>query len=275
VDLQPLADVIHTLRAPGGCPWDQAQTHHTLLPFLVEESAEVCDAVEGHAGDAALCEELGDVLLQVVLHAEIARERGAFDLQDVCDGITRKMVVRHPHVFAPDAAALGSPEEVTQRWEAAKQAGRDTPPSVLGRLPRHLPALQRADQLARRAARVHFDWPDVPSTLAKVHEELDEIAQVSNPPQADALHHEVGDLLLACANYARKLGVAPEAALRDACDRFVARFQWMERAAPAGGLASLDLDAQEELWQAAKKALAPDAAAEGRPVGEPGRVDAE
>ncbi|MBA2919355.1 nucleoside triphosphate pyrophosphohydrolase [Sphingomonas sp. MAH-20] len=241
--LDRLAKIMARLRDPQrGCEWDVAQTFATIAPYTIEEAYEVADAIERDDLDA-LKDELGDLALQVVFHARMAEELGAFDLADVLTAIADKMERRHPHIFGDDAHSPG--------WEAVKaaeRAGTDDP-SALAHVARALPALLRAEKLQKRAARTGFDWPDAGGPRAKILEELDEIASAP----ADTIEEEVGDLLFAAVNLARHLKIDPEAALRKANDKFERRFRAME--AMDAGFAELDLDGKEALWQRAKAAV--------------------
>lgn len=256
-----LLEIMARLRDPErGCPWDRAQTWRSLIPFTLEEAYEVADAIERDSSEA-LREELGDLLFQIVFHAQVASETGSFDFESVTNGIAEKLERRHPHVFGE--AHIESAEEQTLAWEKQKaheRAGRDDGPDVgaLDGVARALPALTRAAKLQQRAARVGFDWPSVDGVLAKVDEELAEVrAELDvEVPASERLEHELGDLLLAVTNLARHLKVDPEAALRRANRRFETRFRHMEQAlAPHGadlsGLSPTELDA---LWRDAKAA---------------------
>ena len=238
-----LVAIMDRLRGPDGCEWDRAQTFATIAPYTLEEAHEVADAIaRGDMGE--LCEELGDLLLQVVFHARMADEAGAFTLADVIDGICAKMERRHPHIFG-DRAGPASADEVRETWEQIK--AREKPKdSVLDGVALALPALTRAEKLAARAARTGFDWPDASGPLAKIHEELAEVAAAGTEAERA---EEVGDLLFAAANYARKLEVDPEEALRAANRKFEDRFRRIEK---EPGFTSLSLEEQERLWQAAK-----------------------
>lgn len=239
-----LVAIMARLRDPQrGCEWDVAQTWTTIAPYTIEEAYEVADAIARN-DVADLKDELGDLLLQVVFHSRIAAERGAFDLADVIDAISDKMERRHPHIFGDEAdGGHHRWEEVKADERAAKGAA-----SALDGVAVGLPALLRAEKLQKRAARVGFDWPDTDGPRAKVIEEIDEVATAATP---EAVEEEVGDLLFAVVNWARHLGVDPEAALRRGNAKFEARFKAMEaQAGPA--FAALDLDAKEALWQAAK-----------------------
>jgi ATP diphosphatase len=250
-DMTPLTDIMAQLRDPkSGCPWDVEQNFASIAPYTIEEAYEVADAINRN-DMAGLKDELGDLLLQVVFHARMAEEAGHFALQDVVDAICAKMVRRHPHVFAQSAEADVSTAQ--SNWEsikAAERADRDPNPSALAGVALALPALLRAEKIQKRAARTGFDWPDLSGVLAKIHEELEEVAATTSH---DEREDEVGDLLFAVVNLARHLKVDPEAALRRATGKFDSRFRTMEFAAGAA-FAGLSLEQKEELWQAAKRA---------------------
>ena len=241
--LDDLRAVMARLRDPeDGCEWDLAQDFASIAPYTIEEAYEVADAIA--RGDlAALKDELGDLQLQVVFHARMAEEIGAFDLDEVCASAAEKMKRRHPHIFG-DGANPG--------WEAIKaqerSSGKDG--SAIAGVANALPALMRADKLQRRAARTGFDWPDASGVRAKIAEEL---AEVENAGNADERLDEVGDLLFAVVNYARHLGIDPEAALRGANAKFERRFRAMEDRSN-GAFAGLDLAKKEQLWTAVKRA---------------------
>lgn len=245
------------LRDPKrGCAWDAAQTWASIAPYTIEEAYEVADAVERGAVDD-LCEELGDLLLQVVFHARIAEEAGAFDFADVARGIADKLVRRHPHVFGvegaePDGDRAGAWEEIKARERAAKGQGGGT----LVDVPVALPGLSRAVKLTRRAARVGFDWPDAAAVLDKLREEAAELEAEIIVGDAAAAAEELGDLLFVCANLARKLDVDPEAALRAANAKFTRRFAAIETEFARSGRTPADstLVEMEVLWDAAKRA---------------------
>jgi len=243
--LAELIEIMRRLRDPvNGCSWDREQTFETIAPYTIEEAYEVADAIE--RGDmAALKDELGDLQLQVVYHARIAEERGAFTLADVMAAICAKMTRRHPHIFGEDDESPG--------WESLKAAEREakSDPSALAGVARALPALKRAEKLQRRAARVGFDWPDSSGPRAKIEEELAELDGASSIEDQSA---ELGDLLFSVVNHARHLGIDPEAALRDANGRFEARFRQVERLSDQP-LDGLPIDALEALWQQAKASL--------------------
>jgi len=248
--LDPLVDVMARLRAPDGCPWDREQTHESLRRYMLEEAYEAVEAI-GDGDPGHLCEELGDVLLQVVFHAQIAREAGRFDMRDVVAGITEKLIRRHPHVFG-DASAE-TPEEVTRRWDAIKQAerGGKRAESLLSGVSRSLPALSRACELQKRAAKVGFDWDDVAGPADKVREELGEVLSA----RPDEREDEVGDLLFAVVNLARKLDVDPEVALTLASTKFEQRFRYVEEKLAEKGLqpADVSLSEMDALWEEGKR----------------------
>jgi len=250
-----LVDVMRRLLAPDGCPWDREQTLDSLRPFLVEETYEVLDAMERGTADDH-CEELGDLLMQVVFHAALRQAEGAFAIDDVVGGIVAKLVRRHPHVFA-DATAETA-EAVLEQWDQIKDAEKAergaSPKRALDGVPLALPPLARAQKLGRRAAKVGFDWPDTDGPRAKIAEELAEVDEAMAAGDPAAIEAEVGDLLFAVVNLARKLGVDADGALRGANGRFENRFRFVEARAREGGNEprDLDLDALEALWQRAK-----------------------
>lgn len=248
--LDRLLSIMATLRDPvRGCDWDVAQTFASIAPYTIEEAYEVADAIE-REDMAALRDELGDLLLQVVFHARMAEEAGHFSFADVAAAIADKMAARHPHIFG-NSESYGENREV--RWEKIKADERAAKgaTSALDGVALALPALMRAEKLQKRAARVGFDWPEVDGPVAKVHEELQELADASSEAERVA---EAGDLLFAAVNVVRAYGVAPEDALRAANAKFERRFKGMEAIAEAEGLvfAELSLGRQEALWQRVK-----------------------
>jgi len=248
--LSRLLAIMARLRDPQtGCDWDVAQTFATIAPYTIEEAYEVADAIQ-REDMAALKDELGDLLLQVVFHARMAEEAGLFGFDDVAEAIAAKMEARHPHVFG-DAASHEANREV--RWEKLKAAERAAKgaTSALDGVALALPALMRAEKLQKRAARVGFDWDDFNGPADKVREELDELAEAGSDDERFA---EAGDLLFAAVNAVRALGIAPEEALRQANDKFERRFKGMERIAEAQGevFAELPIGRQEALWQQVK-----------------------
>jgi MazG family protein len=247
-----LLAIMARLRGPGGCPWDREQTHRSIRKYVIEEAYEVAEAID-HDQPAELCAELGDLLLQVVVHAEMAQEAGRFTIDDVCRGIVDKMRRRHPHVFG-DVAVDGA-ADVVRNWEAIKQRERGADASVIDGVPRALPALQRAERIGEKAARVGFDWPDVAGVLRKVDEERAELAEAMQSGDRGRIADELGDLLLATANLARKLDLEPEQALGAAVDRFSDRFRQMESSARRDGepLQELSADELDRRWERAKR----------------------
>jgi len=247
--LSRLLSIMARLRDPvGGCEWDLAQDFATIAPYTIEEAYEVADAI-ARDDMAALREELGDLLLQVVFHSRMAEEAGHFAFADVADAIATKMEARHPHIFGGADEAGQSREE---RWENAKAAERAAKgaTSALEDVATALPALMRAEKLQKRAARVGFDWPDPAGPAAKVVEETAELAQATTAAEQ---FEEAGDFLFAAVNLVRAYGIAPEDALRAANAKFERRFRAMEALA-GGSIAGRDLDAQDALWQAVKAA---------------------
>src|SRR6266545_6358797 len=254
VAIERLLSIMERLRGPQGCPWDREQTLKSLRPYVLEETYEVLEAID--AGDPGEhCEELGDLLLQIVFQAQLMKEEGRFDFADVAESISRKLVSRHPHVFgnaeAKDADAVLRQWAVLKR-EEKKAKGRGE--SVLEGVPREMPALARADRLTEKASRVGFDWPDAGGARAKVTEEIVELDAAIARGDRDAVEHEIGDALFALVNLSRKLGVAPEEALRATVARFVTRFSYVEReltrrGVPHGKATLAEMDA---LWDEAK-----------------------
>lgn len=246
-------ETIAHLRAPEGCPWDQKQTHLSLRKYLIEETYEVLAALDAEDPDA-LREELGDLLLQIVLHSQIAVDDGEFRMADVIADVNRKMITRHPHVWG-DVAVSGA-DEVLTNWEAIKQREKaakgimEKPASLLDGIPVGLPALALAEKYSNRGARVGFDWPDSDAVLAKVMEEIAEVkAATSDEHRAE----EMGDVLFSVVNWARRLNIDAETALRQTCAKWARRFQYVEAGAK-GDLSTLTLDQMEALWSEAKHA---------------------
>ena len=248
---EKLCEIVAKLRAPGGCPWDREQTNESLLPATIEEAYEVVEAVKN---EAHFREELGDLLLLVVMHAEIAREAGQFNIDNVIVEITDKLIRRHPHVFGEsDARDAGA---VLKQWEAIKHAEKKDATHYLASLPKALPALMRAGKAQKKAARVNFDWRDLSDVIAKVDEELEEtksaVASADNRMIAD----EIGDLLFAVVNLARKCQLEAESLLQAATDKFLARFNEMEDRlrARGGKLGDASLEELDAIWEEIKKA---------------------
>jgi ATP diphosphatase len=258
-DLPRLLDIMARLRDPArGCPWDREQSFATIAPYTIEEAYEVADACE--RGDAAaLKDELGDLLFQVVFHARMAEEAGLFAFNDVAKAIADKMLRRHPHVFGSAEIADAAAQSVA--WEEHKAAERrakaahsGAPPSALDGVGEALPALTRALKLQRRAARVGFDWPDAPPILDKIEEEIGELRQALARGHAGEIEDEIGDLLFAAVNLARRVETDPEQALRAACRKFERRFRRVEALLAEAGRSAeaASLDEMEALWQKAK-----------------------
>lgn len=251
---QRFVELIARLRAPGGCPWDREQTHRSLKPMTIEEAYEVLAAID-QGDDGELAGELGDLLLQVVFHAQIATDESRFTVEDVIARVHDKMVRRHPHVFGDDTAS--TPGEVLRNWEALKQAeraqrGESAPPeSMLDSVLRNLPAVMEALQMTTKVARVGFDWPDSKAVLDKVEEEL---AELKAAPAAREAEEEIGDLLFAIVNLARHLDVDPESALKAANRKFRRRFAHVEARLRETGRQPADstLAEMDALWEEAK-----------------------
>lgn len=257
--IDQLTDIVAKLRGPGGCPWDREQTHASLRAALLEEAHEVVAAIDNR-DDANLREELGDLLLQSVFHAQLAAEEGRFTFNDVAREIATKLVRRHPHVFAADHCADSA--AVLQRWEEIKRAEKgDAPASALDGLPGGLPALLYAQKTQKKAARVGFDWPDVEPVFAKLHEEISELRAALTAPATDllspisAIEDELGDLLFTVVNLARKLHLDAETALHRSTRKFSARFRAVEQLATTRGitLEKLTLADLDQLWDEVKR----------------------
>ncbi len=257
---EALERIIVTLRGPGGCPWDRKQTHASLKPYLVEEAYEVLQALDDESS-AKLCEELGDLLLQVLLHSQIGREAGEFDVHDVIRGIATKLIRRHPHVFGESSAR--DADEVELEWETLKQGERDPGDSVLSTVPKGMPALSHSHSIQRRAAGVGFDWDEFGGIVEKLSEEVAELGRATS--SHDKVH-EFGDILFALVNAARWQGVDLEEALRLTNERFSRRFRHMEDRCRERGvqLGDLSFDEQNALWDDAKAELEPEANSQPR-----------
>lgn len=265
--IEAIADPVARLRVimkrlldPGGCPWDREQSHESLKQYLIEEAYEVCEAID--LGDTeGLCEELGDVGLQVVFHAELAERAGKFQLEDVYEKICTKLLDRHPHVFGETHAA--DSEEVLKNWEQlkreekrkrAEREGREHH-SILDGVPRALPSLQRALRLQDKASRIGFDWPEIAGVEAKVREELDELVEARDTEAVERLEEEFGDLLFSLVNWGRFLSIRPEEALARTCAKFTERFHFIERKAREQGrnMQEMSLEELDALWDEAKR----------------------
>ena len=248
-----LLEIMAALRGPGGCPWDQEQTHRTIRSQLIEETYEVVDAID--EGDpAGLREELGDLLLHIVFHSQLAAEEGRFTFRDAAQGIVEKLIRRHPHVFGDVTAANST--EVLRNWNEIKKIEKPERTGTLDGVPRHLPALMRAQEVQKKAGKVGFDWPDAEGPRQKIAEELREIAaEIEQGAPRERIEDEVGDLFFAAVNYARHLKIDAETALAGATRKFEGRFRAVEAAAQANGkpLADHTLDELEALWQLEKQ----------------------
>jgi tetrapyrrole methylase family protein/MazG family protein len=251
-----LVEIIAQLRAPDGCPWDREQTHLTLRRHLIEESYEVIEAIE-RGDDGDLKEELGDLLMQPIMHAQLAAEEQRFDITQVLDGICDKLVRRHPHVFGE--VMVNDSGEVLRNWDAIKKAEKQDRPqsestSILDGLPQSLPSLALALEVSKKAAKVGFEWPDVNGVLEKLHEEAEELWEAIDSQDQARVAEELGDLLFTAVNIARWQKIDPELALRDMVTRFKTRFAHMESSARAQGrdLGVLTPTEWDDLWNAAK-----------------------
>jgi len=261
--IQTLLSIMRTLRTPnGGCPWDLEQSFQTIAPYTIEEAYEVADAIERSDLDD-LKGELGDLLFQVVFHAQMAKEANAFEFDDVVEAICQKMIRRHPHVFGEEESR--SAEEQTEAWEAQKAAERaaksksgDGDHSIMLDVPATFPALVRATKLQKRAAQVGFDWPDKSPVVAKIKEELAEVQEaISSGAAMDAVEEEIGDLLFAVTNLARHMKIDAEQALQSANRKFVRRFSYIERQLSAQNKkpSESNLEEMDKLWNKAKSAV--------------------
>jgi len=271
--LHDVVDIMATLRGPDGCPWDREQTTESLKPYLLEEVYEVLEAIDAQ-DPSALKEELGDLLLQILFHSQIASEQGQFSYQDVKKALGEKLVRRHPHVFQKqDNQGPTTSSEVLRQWEDLKQQEKEhnqAAPSVLATIPKAAPALQRALQVQKRASRVGFDWKTIAPVIQKFKEELDELhaatTKVANPsaessdcptktPDSSAIEDELGDVLFSLVNVSRFLRINPEEALRKSTNKFIKRFQYVECQATKLGKQVKDfpLEALDQWWEEAKQ----------------------
>lgn len=248
-----LVRIMERLRGEGGCEWDRVQTHASLRQYLLEEAHEVVDAIS-RKDPGLLREELGDLLLQILFHAQIAREQGDFDITDVISSISEKMVRRHPHVFS-DASA-STPEAVSLQWEQIKMTMENrNHSSLIGGVPRSFPALLRGAKITKKAARAGFDWENTGQVLGKVGEEMEELKEAISGGDSEKMEHELGDMLFALVNLARFLNVNPEVAMASANERFERRFEAMEKIAEESGcsIEKTDLQTLDLFWEKAKK----------------------
>jgi MazG family protein len=249
-NFEGLVEIMAKLRAPDGCPWDREQTYKDLAAHTLEETHEVLSAIDDE-DFVSLAEELGDLLLQIVFYAQIASEEKRFTIDEIIDGIKKKLIHRHPHVFGE--AKVSGTEEVLKRWEELKKA--EGKKSVIGGVPEALPALLKAFRLGEKTSRVGFDWNDTEGILAKVEEEARELHEAKKSGDVKAIDHEYGDLLFTLANLGRFLKIDPEGSLRRATGRFMKRFQHLENKVEASDLEMKNLSPEKwnELWEDAKK----------------------
>src|SRR6266516_3504790 len=248
---EKLCEIVAKLRAPGGCPWDREQTHESLLPALIEEAYEVTEAARAK-NDAHFREELGDLLLLVVMHAEIAQESGRFNIDNVLQEISDKLVRRHPHVFGTsDARDSGA---VLKQWEAIKREEKKADSHYLASLPKALRSLVRAQKAQSKAARVNFDWTELRGVIAKVEEEVREMKDAIEVQDGEMIEDEIGDLLFAVVNLARKCKIDAESALQSATNKFVARFNQLEDELKTRGrkLGEVELAEMDAIWEEIK-----------------------
>ncbi|MBT3352745.1 MAG: nucleoside triphosphate pyrophosphohydrolase [Nitrospinaceae bacterium] len=252
-------EVMARLRAPDGCPWDREQDHQTLKPYIIEEAYEVIEAIDSGSNDD-LREELGDLLLQVLFHSQLAQEKGLFNASEVAEKLADKMIDRHPHVFGEDQT--DTTNQVLRNWEISKRKVRadrgknNGAPSILDGVPLGMPALQRSHRLQNKAARVGFDWPDADGAGKKLEEEWGELKEAVAQGDQDAIESEMGDFLFSAVNYSRKLGVNAEDSTRSAISRFISRFHHIESTLRDRGISpeEVPLNELDKLWNEAKSA---------------------
>lgn len=248
-----LVEIMAKLRSENGCPWDREQTHESIKGCLIEETYEVVEEINTSDTDG-LCEELGDLMLQIVFHAQIEAEKGTFDINDVISGICRKLIHRHPHVFGNETA--NTADEVVDLWHRnkIKEKGLKSYSEQLDSVPRELPALMRSLKVQEKAARVGFDWKDASGPMCKVQEEFEELKRAYNEGNMEKITEEVGDLLFATVNVSRFLGVQPEFALTETIEKFIRRFKYIEDKCRISGkaLEHMTLEEMDRLWDEAK-----------------------
>ncbi len=252
-DFNDLIEIVKILRAPGGCPWDMAQTHESIRSNFIEETYEAIEAIDTKDTEL-LKEELGDVLLQVALHSEMEREAGSFDMNDVCDGICKKLIIRHPHVFGDKSA--GDEKEAMQNWNAVKMQTKHqkTQTEAMQSISRALPSLMRSEKIQRKAAKVGFDWENVYGALDKLSEEISELKVAITHSTIENQTEELGDVLFSVVNVSRFLGVDSEKALYQTCDKFINRFSMVEQLALERGIdmKNADMSVLDSLWEEVK-----------------------
>lgn len=251
--VEDLLEIMRLLRSPEGCPWDREQTHQSIRRNLIEETYEVCEAIDN--GDTALlCEELGDVLLQVVFHAGMESERGTFDFDDVCDGICKKLIIRHPHIFSDVVADTA--DEVLRNWDEIKKSekGHATQTETLKSVSRALPSLMRSEKVQARAAKTGFDYDGVQGAMADLRGEVEELSAALESGTREEIADELGDVLFSAVNVGRFAKTDCEQALSASCDKFISRFQQVESLAGERGVAlsNLNMDELNDLWREAK-----------------------
>lgn len=249
-----LIDIMKILRSEKGCPWDREQTHESIKQYLIEETYEALEAIDLNDKDK-LCEELGDLLLQIVFHAQISTENKNFGMDEVITGICKKMITRHTHVFGEEKAETA--EDVVSSWEAIKkkEKGITKQSDVLKDVPSNIPALMRSYKIQQKAAQVGFDWDNIEDVVAKIYEEMDELKDVYNGKDVARINDEMGDVLFSIVNLSRFLNIQPELALTSTIKKFIKRFGFIESEAEKQGksLEQMSLDEMEELWQKAKQ----------------------
>lgn len=252
-EFSDLIDIMKLLRGENGCPWDRDQNHESLKKYLIEETYEVLETID-LKDNKKLCDELGDLFLQVVFHAQISQEEGAFDINDVITGICRKMVLRHTHIFGEDTAE--TPEEVVNNWEAIKkkEKGFSNHTGVLKDVPANLPALMRSYKVQQKAAQVGFDWDDISDVIAKVDEEIVELKDVYTSKNVERITDEMGDVFFALVNLSRFLKIQPELALTGTINKFIKRFEYVEQQSTLAGMKMEEMSLMEmdKFWNEAK-----------------------
>jgi tetrapyrrole methylase family protein/MazG family protein len=252
-DMLDLIEIMRILREPGGCPWDAEQTHESIKKNLIEETYEVIEAINKNDKEL-LCEELGDLLMQVVFHAQMEKEEGSFEFNDITDGICKKLIERHPHVFGQ--VEISGVDDVLTNWDAIKRKskGQKTTTQSMNSVPRELPALMRATKLQKKAADVGFDWSDVSGALDKLEEEISELRQAIDNNDCENMAEELGDVLFSAVNVSRFIKTDAEEALTDASDKFLARFTKVESLAKERNIdmKSSSLEELDRLWDEAK-----------------------
>ncbi|MBR2868576.1 MAG: nucleoside triphosphate pyrophosphohydrolase [Clostridia bacterium] len=254
-NMQDLTEIIRILRAPGGCPWDAEQTHESIKKNLIEESYEVIEAIN-KCDNELLCEELGDLLMQIVLHSQMETEKGTFNFDSVTDGVCKKLIIRHPHVFGD--VTVDGVEEVLTNWDAIKRQtkGQKTTSESMFSVPRELPALMRATKLQKKAADIGFDWTDVGGALDKLEEEIAELREAIANKDSENAYEELGDVLFSAVNVSRFIRVDAEESLASANDKFLARFTQVEKLANERGIdmKTSSIDVLDALWDEVKAA---------------------